>query len=76
MNHFKTVETNTEPSFIITNDVTTFGGVLDGSIVIGHYYYEGNDGEKAPRFTEESEGAISLSKDDILKLIAALKEFL
>lgn len=75
MNHFKTVETNTEPAFIITNDLGEHGGP-NAAILLLSYWYTGDDEEVAPKPTMGTDGVIYLTKEEIPKLIAALEEFL
>ena len=74
MNHFKTVETNTETAFILTNDLGEYSG--SGSILLMTYWYTGDDGEVAPKPTMATDGVIYLTKDEIPQLIEALQEFL
>lgn len=69
--HYKTVETNTEPAFIITNDLGAYGS---GVLLLAHWY-EGEN-EVAPKPTMDTDGVIYLDKRDIGALIAALEEFL
>lgn len=75
MNHFKTVESNTEPAFIITNDLGD-NSSPDNGLLIATYWYNGDEGETAPKLTMDTDGVLYLSKDDIPKIISALEEFL
>lgn len=73
--HYKTVETNTEPTFILTNDLgDKFQS--ESAILLMAHWYEGDEGEVAPKLTMDTPGVIYLEVKDIEKLIAALKEFL
>lgn len=50
MTHFKTIETNTEPAFILTDDVgDSFGA--NGAILMLAHWYSGDEGEVAPKLT-------------------------
>ena len=72
--HFKTVETNTEPCIIITNDLGDMGAT--GDILLTHYWFKGDKGEVAPKITMETDHVIYLERSEIKKLISALEEFL
>jgi hypothetical protein len=69
--YYKTVETSTEPSFIVTNE-----GVLShNAVLLGFYWYQGEDGEVAPRLKIDSDNVVYMVQEDIKKLIKALQEF-
>ena len=72
--HYKTVETNTEPCFIITNDFT-HGGKPKGTVLLGTYWYQGEDGEVAPKLNLDSDNVVYMDQEGIKKLIKALQEF-
>lgn len=75
MDYLKTVETNTEPTFILTNDVGD-SYQSNGAILMLAYWYQGDAEEAPPKVTLDSDGVIYLERDDIKKLITALEEFL
>jgi hypothetical protein len=69
--HCKTVETNTEPCFIVTNE----GILSQNAVLLGFYWYQGEDGEVAPRLNMDSDNVVYMVQEDIKRLISALQEF-
>jgi len=74
--HFKTIETNTEPTFIITNDLGDMPEPQKGAILIGHHWFDGTENGVAPKINMDTDGVIYMDRTDIEKLIEALREFL
>ena len=72
--HYKTVETNTEPCFIITNDFT-HGGKPKGTVLLGTYWYQGEDDEVPPKLEMDMDDVTYMGQEDIKRLISALQEF-
>jgi hypothetical protein len=72
--HYKTVETTTEPAFIITNNLGDNSSPKGPLLLLAHWY-EGGD-ENPPTLTLDTEGVIYIGHNEIQKLIDALKEFL
>jgi hypothetical protein len=71
--HYKTVETKTDPAFIITNDLSG-NGDCNGAVLLLSHFYDGSDDK--PKVTMDTDGVVYIERDDIKKLIAALEEFL
>ena len=76
MTYFKTVETNTEPAFIVTNDLGDHHSQNGNAVLLAPYWYGGEENEVASKITMDTENVIYLDKGDIAKLIAALQEFI
>jgi hypothetical protein len=69
--YYKTVETNTEPCFIVTNE-----GVLShNAVLLGFHWYQDEDDEVAPKLKIDSDNVVYMVQEDIKKLIKALQEF-
>tara|TARA_R110000851_G_scaffold168705_1_gene314606 strand:+ start:229 stop:432 length:204 start_codon:yes stop_codon:yes gene_type:complete len=62
--HYKTVETNTEPCFIITND---FGhdGKPTGTVLLGTYWYQGEDDEVPPKLDMNMDNVTYMGQEGI-----------
>jgi hypothetical protein len=72
--HYKTVETSTEPSFIVTNDFM-HDGKPKGTVLLGTYWYQGEDDEVPPKLEMDMDDVTYMGQEDIKRLISALQEF-
>lgn len=69
----KTVETDGDPTFVISNVDET---LTNGSAVLYIHYWTGEENEAIPRVTLDIDGAIFLSMRDMVALRDALNEFI